>query len=170
MGKTPNHSEDSEIHELLNALCSDNGMERQRAREALVAKGKDVIGFLMELLAHPKHIYRWEAVKALDEIGHPASMPLFIQALEDDNCDVRWIAAKGLIKHGMLSVGPLLKSLIEKSDSVFVLAGAHHVFFDLNENGILPQDFPVDKLLSALKKLARVESVKPLAYELLNNL
>jgi hypothetical protein len=62
-----------------------------------------------------------------------------------------------------------LKLLEEKSDSVFVLEGAHHVFFDLKENKMLPKDFPIDKLLSALRNPEWVESVKPVAYEILNS-
>ncbi len=162
-------SKESELHELIIKLGGKNGMERQKAREALVLKGKDSIDFLMELLAHPKHIYRWEAVKTLEEIGDPISIPLFIRALEDDKSDVRWLAAKGLIKLGKHSIKPLLKILEQKSDSVFVLEGAHHVFYDLKENKVLPSGFPIDKLLSVLKNPEWVESVKPLVYEILNN-
>ena len=161
-------SKQSKIQELIKTLGSDNGMERQSAREELVAIGRDSVGFLMELLSHPKHIYRWEAVKTMEEICDPVSIPLFIQAMEDEKSDVRWLAAKGLIKLGKLSIKPLLKTLEKKSDSVFVLEGAHHVFFDLKENKMLPKDFPIDKLLSALRNPEWVESVKPVAYEILN--
>jgi len=163
-------SNDSEMHELIIKLGSDNGFEREKARKTLVKIGRDSIDFLMELLSHPKHIYRWEAVKTLEEIGDPVSIPLLIGALEDDKSDVRWLAAKGLIKLGKFSIEPLLKILEQKSDSVFVLEGAHHVFFDLRENKVLPKDFPTDKLLSALKNPEWVKSVKPIAYEILNTL
>lgn len=163
-------SKDSELHELLIKLGSEDGLEREKARKALVKIGRDSIDFLMELLSHPKHIYRWEAVKTLEEIADPISIPLFIQALEDDKGDVRWIAAKGLIKLGALSIKPILKRLEEKSDSVFILAGAHHVFFDLREKKLLPKGFPISKLLSSLRTPDWVDSVKPLAYEILNSL
>ena len=158
----------SELKELIIKLGSDNGLEREKARKALVKIGGDSIDFLMELLSHPKHIYRWEAVKTMEEIGDPVSIPLFIQALEDDKGDVRWIAAKGLIKLGALSINPLLKILEQKSDSVLLLEGAHHVFFDLKENKVLPKGFPIDKLLASLRTPDWVDSVKPLAYEILN--
>ena len=90
--------------------------------------------------------------------------------MEDDKVDVRWIAEKGLIKLGMLSVKPLLKVLIRKSDSVFILAGAHHIFYDLRENKVTPADFAVDKLLSVLKNTADVDSIIPIASGLLNKL
>jgi HEAT repeat protein len=160
----------SEMHELIITLGGDNGLEREKARKALVKIGRESIDFLIELLSHPKHIYRWEAVKTLEEIADPLSIPLFIQALEDDKSDVRWIAAKGLIKLGALSIKPLLKILEQKSDSVFVLEGAHHVFFDLMENKVLPKGFPINKLLSSLKNPEWVESVATLAYEISNTL
>lgn len=160
----------SKIQELIKKLGSDNGLEREKARKALVEIGKDSIVSLKELLSHHKHIYRWEAVKTLEEIGDPLSIPLFIQAMEDEKSDVRWLAAKGLIKLGQLSIKPLLKTLEKKSDSVFVLEGAHHVFFDFSEMELLPKDFPIDKLLSALRNPEWVESVKPLVYEILNSL
>ncbi len=162
-------SKDSEMKELIAKLGGENTIERQHAREKLVEIGRDSIDFLMELISHPKHLYRWEAVKTLEEISDPISIPIFIQALEDDKSDVRWIAAKGLIKLGEISIEPLLKYLIENSDSVFALAGAHHVFYDLREMGLLPEDFPTEKLLSALKNPEWIESVKPLAYEILES-
>jgi HEAT repeat protein len=162
--------ENLEIHQLLETLGSKDGMERQNAREKLVAKGKSMIDFLMELLNHPKHIFRWEALKTMEEIGDPISIPLFIRALEDDESDVRWIVAEGLIKLGDQSIKPLLKILIEKSDSIFILAGAHHVFYDLKKAGKLPAGFPIDKLLTELKNPEWEKSVKPLAFELLKDI
>lgn len=82
----------------------------------------------MELLSLPKHIYRWEAIKTKEEIADPVSIPFFIQALEDDKSDVRWIAAKGLIKLDKHSIKPLLIILEHRSDLVFILESAHHVF------------------------------------------
>lgn len=157
-----------EMKELIIKLGGNDGIEREKARKALVKIGRDSIDFLMELLLHPKHIYRWEAVKTIEEIGDPVSIPILIQALEDDKGDVRWIAAKGLIKLGADSIRPLLKMLEQKSDSVLLLEGAHHVFFDLKENKLLPKGFPIDKLLASLRTPDWVDSVKPLAYEILN--
>ena len=159
---------DSEIKKLIEELGSDNGLKREKARHELAKMGKESINSLTGLLNHSKHIYRWEAVKTLEEIGDAASIPLFLEALEDEKSDVRWLAAKGLIKLGKHSIKPLLKLLEEKSDSVFVLEGAHHVFFDLKENHELPKNFPIDKLLSALRNPEWVDSVKPLVYKILN--
>jgi len=167
MDSTTANPEDLEIKQLLNALGSEDGMERKKARKKLVAKGTDMIDYLMELVHHPKHIYRWEALKTMEEIRDVSCIPLFIEALEDDESDIRWIAAEGLIKLGIQSIRPILKALVEKPASTFTLAGAHHVFYDLKKSNELPKDFPVDKLLSVLKGPGWGGSVKPTAYELL---
>ncbi len=169
MDKTIRAPENLEIQQLLETLGSKNGMERKKAREKLVAKGKTTVDSLMGLLNHPKHICRWEALKTMEEIADPISIPLFIQALEDDESDVRWIAAEGLIKLGIQSIKPLLETLMKKSDSVFVLAGAHHVFHDLKKTEKLPAGFPIDKFLSTLKNHEWTGAITPMASELLKN-
>ena len=161
---------ESEMQKLISELGSDDGLIRQNARHKLAKMGKDSLDVLAELLIHPKHVYRWEAAKILEEIGDPISIPLLLQALEDDKVDIRWIAAKGLIKIGTVSIVPLLKALEEKSDSVFLLEGAHHVFFELREMNKLPTGFQVNELLSSLKNIGWKESIKPLVYELLAKL
>lgn len=170
MEKVIKKTEDLEIQKLLKTLVSDDGMERKKAREKLVEKGENVIDYLIELLYHPKHIYRWEALKTMEEIGDPLSIPMFIEALEDDESDIRWIAAEGLIKLGLQSVTPLLKIVIEKLDSIFILSGAHHVLYDLKKNNKLPEDFPVDKLLPVLKHPESKHRIKLIAFELMDNI
>jgi len=88
----------------------------------------------------------------LEDIRDPCiATLLFIQAMGDDKSYIRWISAYGLTKPGKYSIKPVFKSLETKSNSVFVLGGAYHVFSDLKGNKILLKEFPVDKLLSALK-------------------
>jgi len=165
-----NKVEDLEIKTLLESLFSENGMERKSAREKLVKIGTPVIDYLMEHIHHPKHIHRWEAIKTMEEIANPVSIPLFIEALEDDESDIRWIAAEGLINIGTQSIIPLLKSLTKNTDSIFVLEGTHHVFYDLKKKENLPKDFPIDKFLSIIKKSESEDGIKLLAFEILSNL
>ena len=161
---------DPEIQELVKALGSKKGIERKKARAALVAKGEDIIEVLAELCSHDKRIYRWEALKTMEEIGHKSAIPYFIQALEDNENDIRWIAAEGLIKLGHHSVKPLLQALMEKPDSIFILSGIHHVFYDLKKTDSLPDEVEFDKLLRALKSAESKGSIKPMAYDLLKKL
>lgn len=159
-----------EIEHLVEQLGSKKGTERMKARKKFVEYGDNAADYMIELLNHKNHIYRKEALKILVEIGNPAYIPFFLQALEDEESDIRWIAAKGLIKLGKSSLKPLLNLLVEKSDSIFVLAGAHHVFFDLRKQKKLPLDFPVNNLLEKLKTPEWKEGLKSLSYEILQNM
>lgn len=164
------HSSEKEIKELLDVLCNDDGHKRKEAREKLVAIGAKTLNYVKDLLDHPKHICRWEAMKVIQEIGDPESIPVFIEALDDDKSDIRWIAAEGLIRTGKYSVRPLLNEVLENDDSVFILNGAHHVFYELNEKELLPKGFPADKLLAVLKNPGNEASLKVLVHQILREM
>lgn len=164
------NSGDKTIEQLVEQLCSEQGVERKKARKLLVAYGKKSIGPISKLLNHPKHIDRWEAIKTMEEIGDPKSICFFIQALNDDKSDVRWIAAKGLIKIGFRVVKPLLELVTKDTDSVFVLDSAHHIIYDLRENGELPENFPANELLDMLKRPQSDGRLKVLLYRIINDL
>jgi HEAT repeat protein len=163
-------NKDAEVpnqEQLVKDLGNDQGMKRKKARKKLVARGTDSIGVLTELVDNPKQILRWEALKSLEEIGSPESIPVFINALNNDFSGERWIAAKGLVRIGRKSLKPILELVSEKSDSVFVLSGAHHVIHDLREKDLLPKGFPTKKMLSLLKYPGGEESLKILVHRTL---
>lgn len=56
------------IIELLTALGSKDGMERQRARLALIEIGQPSVPFLIEALTDANDQVRWEAAMALGSI------------------------------------------------------------------------------------------------------
>ena len=155
-----------EINTLVELLCSESGVERKKAREALVAKGTESISYLKKLLDHRKHIDRWEAIKTMEEINDPETMTYLLKALDDDKSDVRWIAANGLVKLGFQSVKPLLKMVKKYNDSVFVLDSAHHIIYDLRENGELPDNFPANELLDLLKRPGSGGRLKVLLFNI----
>ena len=161
-------TEKSRILGYIDQLCSESGVERQKARKALVEIGAVTIKYLSELLDSPKHICRWEALKVMEEIGDAGAIPVFIHFLEDEKSDLRWIAAEGLIRIGKKSIGSVIKLLMENYDSVFVLDGAHHIFYDLREKGAFKDDFPIDELLVDLKSSGKSERLKLLVYEIVN--
>jgi len=127
---------ENEIEELIKKFYNKDGIQRKKARYALVKIGKPAIKYLSDLLNEPKEneqkeYVRWEAIKTLSQINHPESIPILINALENDDFDVRWMAAEGLINIGKKSIKPLLKSIVKKSNSIFLLEGAHHILKDL---------------------------------------
>lgn len=165
-----NQDESLNIDQLIEDLGSKDGMKRKKAREILVTKGNQAVDALTKLVDHRERIIRWEALKSLEEIGNPVSIPVFIQALDDDHSDIRWLAAEGLIKGKNKSLKPLLELILEKSDSVFVLAGAHHIIHKLHSEKLLPEGFPTKKMLSVLKNPGWEESLKVTVHQTLKEL
>jgi HEAT repeat protein len=106
----------STIKNLIVALSSHNDFSRVEARKALEAMGRQVVPFLVE---------------ALSEIRDPKAVPALVMALEDEEFDIRWLAAKGLIEMNVKGLKPLFQALIEHADSVLLREGAHHVLHDL---------------------------------------
>ena len=124
------------IESLINDLSSNNGIARVRARQALVTIGGGTVAALSNALEGQNEEQRWEAAKALGQIGDPAAVGVLVKTLEDKIFDLRWLAAEGLITIGKPSIVPLLHSLLEHSDSVYVREGAHHVFHDLHDQNL----------------------------------
>jgi HEAT repeat protein len=116
---------------LIKDLASDDWVVRVKAREGLVSAGRKAVEPLTEALASSKQWVRWEAAKALCEIGSPAATKALVEALEDNMFDVRWLSAQGLITIGNNSIVPILDALIDKPESVWLREGAHHVLHDL---------------------------------------
>ena len=128
------------IEELIADLSNNNGIIRQKARYELVKMGNPALDYLLELQGAEKHLARWEAVKAISEIGTKDSIPILINALEDEEFDVRWLAAEGLIEIGHDSVYPMLKAFISNKESVHLKEGVHHVLKGLEIRGLYNDD------------------------------
>jgi len=166
-----NLNDKNKINQLFEKLVSDNGLDRKEARKELVnLKDKEAINRLVEMLDHPKHRFRWEAMKTLEEIGDKDLILVFISKMDNDESDIRWMAAKGLINIGEFSIEPLLKLLISKADSVFVLEGSHHVLNELYQQNRLPENLDIERLLPLLKNTFMSEKIMNTAHKLLISL
>ncbi len=124
------------IKSLIADLASQDGIVRVKARRQLVAYKKRSVASLIRLLSNENDWVRWEAAKALSQIGNPASIKALIEALEDNMFDVRWLAAEGLIRIGRRAVVPLLETLVKNSDLQWLREGIHHVLHDMNKGKI----------------------------------
>jgi HEAT repeat protein len=120
-------SDADKIDALVAVLAAENGIEREKAREELVKIGSPAVSALASALRNPRERVRWEAAKALTEMGDPAAVSNLIMALDDESFGVRWLAAEGLIADGRDALPPLLEALIHHSDSYWLREGAHHV-------------------------------------------
>ena len=80
---------------------------------------------------------------------------------------MRWEAAEALIKIGLDAVKPLLRTLIQKSDSTWMREGAHHVFSDMED----PQKrLFLDPVLAALDDVVPRLEVPVVAKKVLDEL
>jgi HEAT repeat protein len=131
------------ISSLIADLASDNGMTRVKARHALVSVGDKAIKSLIRALTDPNQWVRWEAAKALGQIGSSAATHALVKALEDRMFDVRWLAAQGLITIGPEAITPVLNALIKQADSVWMREGAHHVLHDMARGRLKEVLWPV---------------------------
>jgi len=121
------------ISSLINKLENEDGITRVKARKALVVHGKAAVPYLIEFMKNKNDWTRWEATKTLSEIGDSTSTQALINALDDHDFAVRWLAAEGLIHVGSPALKPLLEALIHHSDSLWLLEGVHRVLHDLRE-------------------------------------
>lgn len=73
------------------------------------------------------------AIHQLKDFPTPAVIDRLIRALEDNDSGVRWAAATTLIEFGKAAAAPLLRTLVEKNDSVWLREGAYRVFHDTHD-------------------------------------
>ncbi len=145
-----NTSEAEALGILIESLASDDAVVRQQARDQLVASGgQQVTRALVGELVHPLRQVRWEAAKALTAIADPVAAPGLMNALEDEDEDVRWVAGEGLIALGGVGLQTVLNGLTKRAMSVDFCRGAHHVLHDLRERGYAETVAPVVKALDS---------------------
>jgi HEAT repeat protein len=132
----PTGNKDQMIEGLIMTLSSNNGSARREARQSLVAIGNPSVPLLIEALKQENDNVRREAVRALSEIGGPEVAPALIKTLEDEEFDIRWLAAEGLIELGVHGLKALLQALIDHGDSPLLLEGAHHAIHYMAKGGV----------------------------------
>ena len=76
-----------------------------------MATGKPAVPSLIQLLSHRKTHVRWEAAKALCGIADPIAATALVNALDDTDDDVRWLAAEGVTALGRDGLQPLLTAM-----------------------------------------------------------
>jgi HEAT repeat protein len=142
----------ADIDTLIAKLRTHDGLVREQARKTLVAMGSKAVASLLPLLTDSNDQVRWEAAKALSEIGDPSAASSLVVALEDESFGVRWLAAEALIGLKRDTLRPLLEALEGDAGSVRRRQGAHHVLRTLAEHGLRDQLAPV---------LAALEGIEP---------
>jgi HEAT repeat protein len=146
------------VNELLARLQSHDGVVRERARWGLVALRELAVFPLVDALQDLDWHVRWEAAKALHDIGDPRSAPALVQTLRDRRFGVRWLASDALIALGEAALPALLDALVHNADSLWLREGAHHVLRDLTRGHL-------NREISEIVKpvLSTLEAVEPSA-------
>jgi HEAT repeat protein len=158
------------LKNLLVMLASKDSTTRKEARELLVTLGKPAVSSLSILLQNSKDDHlRWEAAKTLGCIEDTSSIPSLVNALEDRNHDVAWLAAEALSNFEKAAWPALLELLVktEHKDSILLRQGAHHVLLNQKEDGF---DDLLEYLQVALKSNAAPELTVIAANELLKRM
>ena len=166
-GNLTGNNEDQTIEGLIMALSSDKDSARCEARQSLVAIGGPAVRSLIEALKQKNDNVRREAVKALSEIGGAEVAPALIKTLEDEEFDIRWLAAEGVIGLGVSGLKPLLQALIDHGDSPLLLEGAHHVTHYMAKGGLKKYLGPVLTSLEGVEPAVKAPNAAFHALEML---
>lgn len=137
----------TDLGSLMEALEGKEGMSRQKARESLVTLGNRAVPSLANALQNCElKQVRWEAAKALRAILEAKSIPQLVNALEDSESDVAWLAAEALTEFKKVAWPELMRALVERGpQSITLRRGAHHVLGKQKEDGF-------DDLLISLRE------------------
>ena len=101
-------------------------------------------------------------------IADPLAASALVNALDDRDGDVRWLAAEGLAALGREGLQPLLAALLQRAESCWFCEGAHHVCHTLvKRRKLAPILRPV---LAALKESEPGVAAPPAAYTALSRL
>jgi len=155
------------IQTLIDDLSSRDARTREHARSALADSGSTAVRPLKRLLTHKKHQVRWEAAKSLSQMESMAAVPGLITAMDDQEFDVRWIAAEGITALGKKALPYLLKELKLHPDAKWLRESAHHVLRSLMSLEPTPALAPV---LHALEEMNPLASLPRAAEETLKEL
>ncbi|MHA1583819.1 MAG: HEAT repeat domain-containing protein [Promethearchaeota archaeon] len=98
------------INELIKKL-GGNTKTRLDAANELAAMGNDALGDVTNLLHHEDYTYRRIAAYILGKIGNPDSVEALVEALGDDESDVRKSAAQALNRIGKPAIPLLIRAL-----------------------------------------------------------
>jgi uncharacterized protein (DUF302 family) len=156
---------DPTIQSLVISLSSNDDIVRIHSRNSLVKIGKPAVPQLIEALRHGGHWLRWEAAKTLGEIGDPSAASALVQGLKDEEFDVGWLAAEGLIKVKAGGIEPLLHALMAEADLPRLREGAHHVIRELIKGELKEYLTPVLSAMDEVEPSIQLPWAARMAHE-----
>ena len=158
---------DEQVTAWLADLEATDLSTRRQARLGLTGCGEAVLPRLIDGLLNGPFPVRWELAKALGDMRLTASAGALVAALEDEEPDVRWLAAVALAHIGRTGVVSVLTALIDRPESPYLRQGAHHV---LAVYGETRHDATLSAVRDALGPLENDADAIPAAAEALRDL
>lgn len=146
-----------DIPSWIDQLSNPNGFVRMQARDVLSCIGAPAIPELIKSLSSANTQLRWEIIKILESIQDPATIPVLVAQLKDNNAGVRWAASNALVGLRRLALSALLRALTRDIDSSWLRQSAHHILHVLKDDGLLTEDeIKVYKALEDIEPTASV--------------
>ena len=115
------------IPALLSTLRGADEQLGSQIFSALVRLGQAAVPALMEASKSNSAWMRWQSARALGAIRDRRAIPVLVDALSDSDHSVAWMAAKGLVQFGRLSVEPVLQVLVRAVMTPWVVETASYV-------------------------------------------
>ena len=133
----------SAVKALLNALHGADEQMGSQIFSALVKLGHDAVPALIEESKSNSAWVRWQCIRSLGEILDRRALPVLVQALGDSDHSVAWMAAKGLVHFGKISVGPVLSLIMTTPMTPWLVETASYVLTHQRDPRLKPYLEPV---------------------------
>ena len=112
---------------LLDALPGADERMSSQIFMALVSLGHVAVPVLLDFAHSNSSWMRWHSIRALGAIRDPRALPVLVDALQDADHSVAWMAAKGLTPFGRECVEPVLRMLTTARMTPWVVETASYV-------------------------------------------
>lgn len=112
---------------LLGALAGADERLGSQIFMALVNLDYVAIPVLLDFARSKSGWMRWHSIRALGAIRDPRALPLLVNALQDEDHSVAWMAAKSLVPFGRKSIEPVLRMLTTTRMTPWVVETSSYV-------------------------------------------
>jgi HEAT repeats len=112
---------------LLKALRGADEQLSSQIFASLVRLGSLAVPSLIQKSKSSSAHIRWNCIRALGEIHDRRALPVLVDALQDSDHSVAWMAAKGLAQFGKDSLKPVLELLMGASMTPWLAETASYV-------------------------------------------
>ena len=128
---------------LLNALQHADEQLGGQIFSSLVRLGPVAIPALIETSGSSVPWMRWHCIRALGAIRDRRALPVLVRGLADSDHSIAWMAAKGLVQFGGLSVEPVLRLLMSAQVTPWLVETSSYVLSNQHDRKLKPYLEPV---------------------------